>query len=91
LSLLKYCASKRMQNENLKSISTTLKLEQSALHQWQLQDAKNRFSALVEPVAAGTAQGLLLSTAQCHSLTLVTREVTCFAPCQKLFNPWGLT
>jgi hypothetical protein len=29
------------------SISTTLKLEQPALPQWQLQDAKNRFRALV--------------------------------------------
>jgi antitoxin Phd len=38
------------------SISTTLKLEQSALPRWQLQDAKNRFSALVKAAAGGTAQ-----------------------------------
>jgi antitoxin Phd len=37
-------------------ISTTLKLEQSALPRWQLQDAKNRFSALVKAAAGGTAQ-----------------------------------
>jgi antitoxin Phd len=38
------------------SLSRTLKLEQSALPRWQLQDAKNRFSALVKAAAGGTAQ-----------------------------------
>jgi antitoxin Phd len=38
------------------SLSTTLKLEQSVLPRWQLQDAKNRFSALVKAAAGGTAQ-----------------------------------
>jgi antitoxin Phd len=38
------------------SLSATLKLEQSALPRWQLQDAKNRFSALVKAAAGGTAQ-----------------------------------
>jgi antitoxin Phd len=37
-------------------LSTTLKLEQSALPRWQLQDAKNRFSALVKAAAGGVAQ-----------------------------------
>ena len=37
-------------------LSTTLNLEHSALPRWQLQDAKNRFSALVKAAAGGTAQ-----------------------------------
>ena len=37
-------------------LSTTLNLEQSALPRWQLQDAKNLFSALVKAAAGGTAQ-----------------------------------
>lgn len=36
--------------------STTLNLAQSALPRWQLQDAKNRFSAVVKAAAGGAAQ-----------------------------------
>lgn len=36
--------------------STTLNLAHSALPRWQLQEAKNRFSAVVKAAAGGTAQ-----------------------------------
>jgi hypothetical protein len=34
--------------------------------------------------------GLLMATAQCHGLTVVTRNVQDFAAYQQVFNPWAL-
>ena len=34
--------------------------------------------------------GLLMATAQCHGLTMVTRNVQDFAPYPQVFNPWAL-
>jgi len=33
---------------------------------------------------------LLMATAQCHGLTIVTRNVRDFAPYPQVFNPWEL-
>ena len=33
---------------------------------------------------------LLMATAQCHGLTVVTRNVQDFAPYPQIFNPWEL-
>ena len=33
---------------------------------------------------------LLMATAQCHGLTIVTRNVKDFASYSQLFNPWEL-
>jgi len=33
---------------------------------------------------------LLMATAQCHGLNIVTRNVQDFAPYPQIFNPWSL-
>ena len=33
---------------------------------------------------------LLVATAQCHGLTIVTRNLQDFAPYPQIFNPWAL-
>jgi toxin FitB len=34
--------------------------------------------------------GLIMATAQCHGLTVVTRNVQDFAAYPQIFNPWAL-
>jgi toxin FitB len=62
----------------------TLAVDAAVLRVWAQQ--AGRLCHRIAPL-----HSLLLATAQCHSLTLVTRDVADFAPYPQLFNPWDLT
>ena len=65
----------------------TLPVDAAVWRVWAQQAAQAaRLGHSIAPL-----QGLLQATAQCHSLTLVTRDVADFAPYPQLFNPWELT
>lgn len=63
-----------------------LPLDAAALHVWAQITAHTEQSGQPLPVM----DSLLMSTAQCHGLTLVTRNVQDFTPYPLLFNPWDL-
>ncbi|OGS99266.1 MAG: recombinase [Gallionellales bacterium RIFCSPLOWO2_12_FULL_59_22] len=63
-----------------------LPLDAAALHVWAQIAAHTELSGLSMPVM----DGLLMATAQCHGLTVVTRNVQDFAPYPQVFNPWAL-
>ncbi|NMM04825.1 type II toxin-antitoxin system VapC family toxin [Polaromonas sp.] len=64
----------------------TLPVDAAVWRVWAQQAAQaGRLGHSIAPL-----QGLLLATAQCYSLTLVTRDVADFAPYPQLFNPWDL-
>ena len=63
-----------------------LPLDAAALHVWAQLAAHAELAGQPVPVM----DGLLMATAQCHGLTVVTRNVQDFAPYPQVFNPWGL-
>ena len=63
-----------------------LPLDAAALHVWAQIAAHAELAGQPLPVM----DGLLMATAQCHGLTVVTRNVQDFAPYPQVFNPWAL-
>jgi toxin FitB len=64
----------------------TLSLDAAALHVWAQICAHTELAGQPLPVM----DSLLMATAQCHGLTIVTRNVQDFSPYPLLFNPWDL-
>ena len=63
-----------------------LPLDAAALHVWAQIAAHSELAGQPMPVM----DGLLMATAQCHGLTVVTRNVQDFALYPQVFNPWAL-
>lgn len=63
-----------------------LPLDTAALHVWAQLAAHAELAGQPMPVM----DGLLMATAQCHGLTVVTRNVQDFASYPQVFNPWAL-
>ena len=63
-----------------------LPLDAAALHVWAQIAAHAELAGQPMPVM----DGLLMATAQCHGLTVVTRNVQDFALYPQVFNPWAL-
>lgn len=63
-----------------------LPLDAAALHVWAQIAAHTELAGQPLPVM----DGLLMATAQCHGLTVVTRNVQDFAQYPQIFNPWEL-
>jgi len=63
-----------------------LPLDAAALHVW----AQIATSAELAGQPIPVLDGLLMATAQCHGLTVVTRNVQDFALYSQIFNPWAL-
>ncbi len=63
-----------------------LPLDAAALHVWAQIAAHAELAGQPLPVM----DGLLMATAQCHGLTVVTRNVQDFALYPQVFNPWAL-
>lgn len=63
-----------------------LPLDAAALHVWAQIAAHAELAGQPLPVM----DGLLMATAQCHGLTVVTRNVQDFAAYPQVFNPWAL-
>lgn len=61
----------------------TLALDAAALHVWA------QIAATAEQPLP-VMDGLIMATAQCHGLTIVTRNVQDFTPYPQVFNPWVL-
>ena len=64
----------------------TLPLDAAALHVWAQIAAHAELAGQPLPVM----DGLLMATAQCHGLTVVTRNVQDFALYPQILNPWAL-
>lgn len=63
-----------------------LPLDTAALHVWAQLAARAELAGQPLPVM----DGLLMATAQCHGLTVVTRNERDFAPYSQVFNPWAM-
>ncbi len=63
-----------------------LPLDAATLHVWAQISAHTELAGQPTPVM----DSLLMATAQCHGLTVVTRNVQDFAPYPQIFNPWEL-
>lgn len=63
-----------------------LPLDAAALHVWAQIAAQSELTGQPLPIM----DGLLMATAQCHGLTVVTRNIQDFAPYPQVFNPWAL-
>ena len=63
-----------------------LPLDAAALHVWAQIAAKSELAGHPLPVM----DGLIMATAQCHGLTVVTRNVQDFTQYPQVFNPWAL-
>lgn len=63
-----------------------LPLDAAALHVWAQIAARGELAGKTLPVM----DGLIMATAQCHGLTVVTRNVQDFAAYPQIFNPWAL-
>ena len=63
-----------------------LPLDAATLHVWAQIAAQTELAGQPTPVM----DCLLMATAQCHGLTVVTRNVQDFAPYPQIFNPWEL-
>ena len=63
-----------------------LPLDGAALRVWAQIAAHSELAGQPLPVM----DGLLMATAQCHGLTVVTRNVQDFALYLQVFNPWAL-
>jgi hypothetical protein len=63
-----------------------LPLDAAALHVWAQLAAQAELVGQPLPVM----DGLLMASAQCHGLTVVTRNVQDFALYPQVFNPWVL-
>lgn len=61
-----------------------LPLDAAALRVWAQLAAQSELAGRPLPVM----DGLMMATAQCHGLTIVTRNVRDFSPYPMLFNPW---
>ena len=64
----------------------TLALDAAALHVWAQIAATAELAGQPLPVM----DGLIMATAQCHGLTIVTRNVQDFSLYPQVFNPWAL-
>jgi toxin FitB len=62
-----------------------LPLDAAALHVWAQISAQGELAGQPIPVM----DSLLMATAQCHGLTIVTRNVQDFSHYPLLFNPWN--
>lgn len=63
-----------------------LPLDAATLHVWAQIAAYAEQAGQPLPVM----DGLIMATAQCHGLTVVTRNVQDFALYPQVFNPWAL-
>lgn len=63
-----------------------LPLDTAVLHVWAQIAATAELAGQPLPVM----DGLIMATAQCHGLTIVTRNVQDFTPYPQVFNPWVL-
>jgi toxin FitB len=63
-----------------------LSLDAAALHVWAQITAHAELAGQPVPVM----DSLLMATAQCNGLTVVTRNVQDFALYPQVFNPWAL-
>ena len=63
-----------------------LPLDAAALHVWAQIAARAELAGKTVSVM----DGLIMATAQCHGLTVVTRNVQDFALYPQSFNPWSL-
>jgi predicted nucleic acid-binding protein len=63
-----------------------LPLDAAALHGWAQLAAQSELAGRPLPVM----DGLIMATAQCHGLTVVTRNVQDFGLLPQVFNPWAL-
>lgn len=63
-----------------------LPLDAAALHVWAQFTAHAESGGQPLPVM----DALLMASAQCHGLTIVTRNVRDFASYPQIFNPWTL-
>lgn len=63
-----------------------LPLDVAALHVWAQIAATAELAGQPLPVM----DGLIMATAQCHGLTVVTRNVQDFTLYPQVFNPWAL-
>jgi len=63
-----------------------LPLDAAAFHAWAQIAAHSELAGQPLPVM----DGLLMATAQCHGLTVVTRNVQDFVLYPQIFNPWAL-
>lgn len=63
-----------------------LSLDASVLHAWAQLSAQAELTGQPLPIM----DGLIMATAQCHGLTVVTRNLQDFARYPAVFNPWGL-
>ena len=61
-----------------------LALDAAELHAWAQITAHAELAGQPLPVM----DALLMATAQCHGLTVVTRNVQDFVPYPQIFNPW---
>ena len=64
----------------------TLPVDAAVWRVWAQQAAQ----AELEGQAIAPMDGLLMATAQCHGLTVVTRNVADFVRYPQVFNPWAL-
>ena len=62
-----------------------LPLDAAALHVWAQIAARAELAGKTLSVM----DGLIMATAQCHGLTVVTRNVQDFAAYPQIFNPWA--
>jgi predicted nucleic acid-binding protein len=62
-----------------------LPLDAAVLHAWARIAARSELSGQPLPMM----DGLLMATAQCHGLTVVTRNVQDFATYPQVFDPWA--
>ena len=63
-----------------------LPLDSASLHIWAQLSANAELAGKPLPVM----DGLIMATAQCHGLTVVTRNVQDFAQYPQVLNPWTL-
>ncbi len=63
-----------------------LPLDAAALHVWAQIAAHAELAGQPLPVM----DGLIMATAQCHGLTVVTRNIQDFSLYPQVFNPWTL-
>ena len=63
-----------------------LSLDAAVLHSWAQFAAQSELAGRPLPVM----DGLIMATAQCHGLTVVTRNVQDFALFPQVFNPWDI-
>jgi len=63
-----------------------LPLDSASLHIWAQLSANAELAGTLLPVM----DGLIMATAQCHGLTVVTRNVQDFAHYPQVLNPWTL-